>query len=596
MLCLCHAELYGHGPAGETDQCLREAVVHLNRALVTGDHELPTVEWADILDVLSQCLREASQRQDDPQMAAAAERVVRAALRELGDCVLVADDTSQAVDVAAMANEIVARAIGWCLADGRYRTAVDIAETGRGLVLASAVLSGRVEEILRGAGRDDAADAWWAGSGKGRAAALNALRDTPSGHALLSTPIGEEISVTLPGTPFDAVVYLVPPTAPDSPGLTSALATGRTGQAILIRPVFGQIEVVELPELTGLGRGTPLDVYLAALDRALAEFDPRSGHVDGFRSGPAGQAWATALDEVGRWAYACIMEPLLKHVRGWPLDHLPHLALIPLGGLAAIPYAAAWTDSTPDGERHYAIDDAVLSYAASARLLGETARRPRRPLSDRVVLVCNPGGDLPMTRLATRLLASRQYRDAEVYGAGSEPGGAATIGVLLGALPAGDRPGASLLQLSTHGRTEPVPGLQAKDGWLALTRILDQARDRAPDAPGGLVVTNACLTDITRTHYDESLTLATAFLAGGATAVIGTRWPVDDDTVAVLSLRLHHHLQLGRPPADALRRAQLDLLRPAPGMRATLHRHLADLTDARLSHPATWAGHVHHGI
>jgi CHAT domain-containing protein len=78
--------------------------------------------------------------------------------------------------------------------------------------------------------------------------------------------------------------------------------------------------------------------------------------------------------------------------------------------------------------------------------------------------------------------------------------------------------------------------------------------------------------------------------------VIGTRWPVDDDTVAVLSLRLHHHLQLGRPPADALRRAQLDLLRPAPGMRATLHRHLADLTDARLSHPATWAGHVHHGI
>jgi CHAT domain-containing protein len=292
------------------------------------------------------------------------------------------------------------------------------------------------------------------------------------------------------------------------------------------------------------------------------------------------------------------MGPLLEHVRGWELGHLPHLALIPLGGLAAIPYAAAWTDSTPDGERRYAIDDAVLTYAASARLLAETARRPRRELSERVVLVTNPDGELPMTRRATRLLASHQYQDAEVYGAGGEAAnGAATIEVLLDALPAETRPGASLLQLSTHGRTEPEPGLKAaKNDWLALKRILDQARGRAADAPGGLVITNACLTDTTRTHYDESLTLATAFLAGGATAVIGTRWPVDDGTVAVLSLRLHYYLQLGRPPAEALRQAQLDLLRPTAGLRATLDPVLAELTDAQLSHAASWAGHVHHGI
>src|SRR5262249_32150520 len=150
--------------------------------------------------------------------------------------------------------------------------------------------------------------------------------------------------------------------------------------------------------------------------------------------------------------------------------------------------------------------DAVISYAASARLLGETARRPQRQLSERVVLVTNPDGELPMTRRATRLLASHQYKDAEVYGAGDEAAnGAATIKVLLGALPAEARPGASLLQLSTHGRTEPDPGLKAKDGWLALRSILKQARRRALDAPGGLVITNACLTDTTRTHYDESL-------------------------------------------------------------------------------------------
>ena len=108
----------------------------------------------------------------------------------------------------------------------------------------------------------------------------------------------------------------------------------------------------------------------------------------------------------------------------------------------------------------------------------------------------------------------------------------------------------------------------------ATRRILEQARDRPPDAPGGLVITNACLTDSARTDYDESLTLATAFLAAGATAVIGTRWPVDDDTAAALSLRLHYHLQLGKPPAEALRRAQLDLLRPEPDVRKSLGPHL----------------------
>ena len=594
MLGICHAELYWSGAAARTDETLREAVVHLNRALTAADHALPTVEWADTLDVLARCLRAATQRDGGSQPPGSAERTARAALRELARCVLVAADTSQALDVAARANELVIRAAGWALADNRPRAAVDIAEAGRGLVLASVVLSGRVEEVLRGAGRAAVADAWRAGGEPGRVAALDALRETTAGDSLLATPIGEEISLTMGATRFDAVVYLVPPAEPD----LTATAPGDPppGHAVLVRPVLGQIDVVPLPGLACPGGGTPLDAYLAALDSAVSGHDAQAGNADGFRAGQAGQAWADALDELGRWTYATIMGPLLQHIRGWSLDHLPQLALIPVGDLAAIPYAAAWTGDGPPGERRYAIDDVVLSYAASARLLAETARRRRQPLSERVVLVSEPGGELPMTRRITRQLFRRQYPGAEVYGLKSDRNGPATGGALLGALPERDRPGASLLQLSLHGRAVPSPGLLASDGWLPLARILDQARDRAPDAPGGLVVTNACLTDSTRTHYDESITLATAFLAAGATAVIGTRWPVDDDTAAALSLRLHYHLQVGCRPAEALRHAQLDLLRPTPGMRATLGPHLGALSDTRLSHPVTWAGHVHHGI
>lgn len=597
MLGICHAELYWADPAERNEPTLQEAVSHLNHALTADAHATPTVEWADTLQYLGRCEREVPRWRGDSSGAGTAERTMRAALRELARCVMSAETTDQALDAATAANEIVARTVSWCVADGRPRAAIDIAEAGRGLVLASVVLSGRVEEVLRGAGNPAAADAWRAGTETGRATALNALWDTPSGEQLLNTPIGPEISVAMSGMRFDAIVYLVPPTAPDS--VSQGAAAELEGHAIFLRPVLGEVEVVPLPGLSGAADGdTPLKAYLTALDGALSVTDPFERGVDGFRGGPHGRAWADALEELGSWTYQRIVGPLLQHVRTWPLRHRPHLVLVPLGELGAIPYAAAWTGGSTDGERsgrRYALDDLVLSFSASARLLAEVARRPPQPLGERVVLVTSPRGEHPMTRRATRLLATRQYPEAEVYGIKSERNGPATVDVLLGALPGRDRPGASLLQLSTHGTSQPSPALQAKDGWLALSRILEQARDRAPDAPGGLVITNACLTDRTQGHYDESLTLATGFLAAGATAVIGTRWPVDDDTAAALSLRLHLHLQTGHEPAEALRRAQLDLLRPTADVRESLGLQLAALTDERLSHPATWAGHVHHG-
>ena len=595
----CAAELYWADPAARTAETLREAVVHLNRTLAAGQQELPTTARADLLDVLARCQHEVAPHhapEDRERFQAEARHSARAAVRELARCVLLTENTGQALETAARANEIVARAVGWCLADGEDRAAVEMAEAGRGLVLAGVILTGRVEEVLRGAGRPDVADAWQQGSAAGRAAALDALWDTRASATLLAAPTVDEVSVMLAATRVDAVVYLVPCTAdadgPDGP----ASAAGAGGHAVLVRPLVGTVEVLPLPGLAG-SDSARLDEYLAALDGAITSFDPGTAGAAGFRGGATGQAWADALERLGEWAYERVVGPLIEHARGWKLNRLPHLVLIPLGDLAAVPYSASWTSSgAPPGGRRYAIDDAVITYAASARLLGEVSRRPSQPLTERVVLVSDPTGQFPMARRAARELARRQYRGAEVYGPRNAPNGPATTAVLLDALPGRDRPGASLFQLSTHATTMPTPQLQTRDGWLPISQILDQARDRPPNAPGGLIITNACLTDSTRANYDESLTLATAFLAAGATAVIGTRWPVDDDTATALSLRLHFHLQLGKLPAEALRSAQLDLARPTPDVRSSLGPILATVEESRLSHPITWAGHVHHGI
>jgi tetratricopeptide (TPR) repeat protein len=588
VLGACLAELHWLGDDG-AGQALPDAIAHLDRSLAGSEHALPTVERADLLDVLARCQRESVRL----GLAAAdsrldAERTARAALRELARCVLVADGTEQALQVAARANEIVARVVGWCLADDRPRAAVEVAEAGRSLVLASVVLAGRAEELLRGDGQHAVADAWRRGDEQGRLAGLSAVSASIDGQFLLTTPTADQVSQTLLATAMDAVVYLVPPAPSD--------ASGAPGRGLLVRPGF-HVDVLDLRGVT-VGPGTPLADYLAAFTDALGTHDPSRRNPGGFRGTPQGQAWANALADLGSWTHTHIVGPLVEHTRGWPFDRTPHLALVPLGELAAIPYAAAWaSDPAVPGGRRYAVHDLVLTHTVSARLLTEVARRPRLPLTERVILVNDPTGEFPYARAIAKALARQLYPHAEVYGRGrgKELTGPATTSALLAALPAEEGAGASLLHLSTHATTNPTAQLQAVDGWLPLARILERARGRPPHAAGGLVVTSACLTDSTNAHYDESVTLATALLAAGATGVIGTRWPIDDDTTATLAHYLHHHLADGHQPAHALRLAQLDLLDPAPRTLPGLHPHLAALPHSRLAHPASWAGYVHHG-
>jgi hypothetical protein len=497
---VCLAELYWLGvpgplgppaqdaqPSTEQDQALTStllgAIEHLDRSLAGSEHVVPTVERAELMDVLARCYRESAMRglRDDARRDA--ERTARAALRELARCVLAADDTEQ-LAVAARANEIVARAVGWCLADVRPWAAVEVAEAGRSLVLASVVLAGRVEEVLRGAGEHALADAWHGGDAPGKLAGLNALWKTRFGDAVLATPRAEEVLYPLWTTAMDGIVYLVPPAPQDFPVPGSAVPAASISHALLARPGLDvQVEVVELPGVA-IGAGTPLGDYLAAFDAALAAHDSRSRYPEGFRGSPLGQAWADALDELGAWTHANIVGPLVEHIRGWSLDHIPHLALVPLGELAAIPYAAAWTeDPALPGRRRFAIHDLVLTHAVSARLLLDVVRRPRQRIAERAVLVTDPTGEFPYVRAAATALAARLYPNAEVYGRRTAPNGPASTERILAALPGKDRPGAALLHLSTHATTKPTARLQTADGWLPLTQILEQARGRLAAIP-----------------------------------------------------------------------------------------------------------------
>jgi len=128
----------------------------------------------------------------------------------------------------------------------------------------------------------------------------------------------------------------------------------------------------------------------------------------------------------------------------------------------------------------------------------------------------------------------------------------------------------SALVLST-----PDPAARAADnGLLQAWEVLETLRIDAD-----LVVLSACETGLGRELAGEGmLGLTRSFFHAGARSVLASLWRVDDRATADLMERFYKHLEAGSSKDDALRRAQLDLLR-----------------DPAFSDPHYWAGFVLHG-
>lgn len=82
-----------------------------------------------------------------------------------------------------------------------------------------------------------------------------------------------------------------------------------------------------------------------------------------------------------------------------------------------------------------------------------------------------------------------------------------------------------------------------------------------------LVVLGACGTADGRIGSEGPLSIARAFLAGGAERVVATLWPVDDDAAREVLTRFHVALRGNSAPAHALRQVQLQALQHSKPVR-----------------------------
>jgi tetratricopeptide (TPR) repeat protein len=558
-----------------------------------------------------------------------------AALRGRGRDVLLQSGTARSLGFARIAAAEATEVAAWCLDGHQLGRAIEALELGRGLILHAATTVAELPELLAAAGHPELAEEWrhaaasmgdapWdvgvPGAGylpgllAGTTALLTpddlrvrvfaALAGSATEERLVRPPAPAEIAAALAETGADALVYLL---APGDGRAVLVPAAGRTAAALAEIPLAAPRGAME----------SLLGEYAAASAAIVA----RPAHGDGASTldhqelsaarktarRKAVRRWHQALDDVCDWAWPAVMLPILSRVREWGLDRPARLVLIGSGPLSMVPWHAARSRSAGPASPRYAIQDAVISYAASGRQLVELSRRPARPLAAAPVIVGDPTDTLRNAVLEARGILDVCYPAARYLGPttpgwGKPADGPGTPDEILRQLPAADSPGASMLHLGCHGAVVgSAPGrshlVLAGMQPLPVDAILRQARGRPPRAPGGLVSLAACTSDLTAAEHDEALTPATAFLAAGAVTAVGARWQIPDDSTSLLMFMFHFLMVAhGHQPRDALRLAQLWMLAPdrvaPPEMPPELVKNAA---DPQLAKVIAWAGIVHQG-
>jgi CHAT domain-containing protein/tetratricopeptide (TPR) repeat protein len=247
------------------------------------------------------------------------------------------------------------------------------------------------------------------------------------------------------------------------------------------------------------------------------------------------------------------------------------VVFIPDEALSGIPFSALL-----DAQGRFLIEKAAVVVAPSAAMYLQRNAATRRHEHGPSLIVADPAFDttrfpeLPHLAAATReaqriaqllrgaaVLSGRAATPARVTELAQRSG---VIHIAAHALTNPRNPSASFLILA---RGDHDSGLMHLDEIAPLR--LDGTR---------LVVLAGCETATLSDGTGDLRSLAMGFLAAGSESVAASLWDIDDEAAAELSIAFYRHFASGRTPADALRFAQLDMLRSP---------------DVRLHHVAAWA-------
>ena len=183
----------------------------------------------------------------------------------------------------------------------------------------------------------------------------------------------------------------------------------------------------------------------------------------------------------------------------------------------------------------------VLGVALAGRASGDGAP---------IMLCCDPVGDLD------GISQQRERLRGLWPGLKVLEGDEADLSTLAHMSESGELRGASNLIWAGHGEVHPdeplASGLQLADGSVLTAGVLSALR-----LPARVELWTCRSAAERRLRFDEQLGIVAACVRAGASSVLASLWPLDDDLVGELSGRYHECLRRGAPPSEAWRQVQL---------------------------------------
>jgi CHAT domain-containing protein len=229
-----------------------------------------------------------------------------------------------------------------------------------------------------------------------------------------------------------------------------------------------------------------------------------------------------------------------------------HLTIVPYGPLHQLPFHALYDGS------HFLIEDYQVNYLPASSLLMHLGMRNSTQNGDStsaeisarhpLVLGYSDNGHLQRVHDEARTIAS--LLDGDCYLEKE-----ATIARLIQQAPS-----SPIIHLATHGRSRldnpNFSYVRLADGQLnaidAFSLDLQECE---------LVTLSGCETGVSLSGGgDEQLGLSRAFLAAGATSLVMSLWPVEDNATNELMKLFYQNLLRGESKVQALRAAQSSLL------------------------------------
>ncbi|MFI5614438.1 CHAT domain-containing protein [Amycolatopsis sp. NPDC051903] len=357
--------------------------------------------------------------------------------------------------------------------------------------------------------------------------------------------------------------------------IVSVVADESRAYALIVRDDPGDpVHVVELPEAVTRD---------AVIEQADAFRQARGVALDQDQPVRARRAAQPRMLEILVWIWENITEPVLKRLgrTGPPLvgEPWPRVWWCPVGVVTLLPLHAAGRHGSPQSA-DAVLDRVVSSYTPSIRALAHARRAGPATTSALFVGVPEAPGSPPLAGTVKEAALVREFiPSATVLPADDVPVCHTTVAERL--------PEHGIVHFACHGYADlhnpSASRLLLPDHVadpLTLHAITRQNLNSAQ-----LAYLSACsTTETNQEQADEATHLTAAFQLAGYRNVVGTLWPITDQTALTAACAFYAELTSAGTGPPAPERAALALHHAVRTMR--------DLTPAL---PSRWAAYLHSG-